>query len=382
MKKSTLLLILLLSCVAVHMAYSQITVELTSPTNSQKFGDCSDVPLSVNLDIQSGEIKDVRYYANGGQVGFNRKDPYNDDWEGAPNSIYEIWAKATDTDGNEFFSPSVFITVGTNAIEHNICVNGEFTCLTKSGGAAGWGIQTNDVASASYSVEEDLWLSEGRGVLITIEDGGSANWHVQFQQNFNIQAGHSYEVRFMAEAPEAKAIDVAFQEKVDPYTTYSNTGITVSDPDVYGPITFDATVDQPAGQFKFNIGGNTIPIYIDGVEILDEFISGVKETKYVDGKTVETYLLSQNYPNPFNPETTIQYEISHASPVNLTIYDVQGREVVNLVNEMKSAGAYEVKWNGKDANGNRMASGMYIYKITAKMNNKTQQFSRKILLVE
>ncbi len=70
--------------------------------------------------------------------------------------------------------------------------------------------------------------------------------------------------------------------------------------------------------------------------------------------------LTQNYPNPFNPTTKIEYTIPKASFVTLKVYDVLGREVTTLVNEGKSAGNYNVEFNG-----NGLSSGIYFYKIQA-----------------
>jgi hypothetical protein len=70
--------------------------------------------------------------------------------------------------------------------------------------------------------------------------------------------------------------------------------------------------------------------------------------------------LSQNYPNPFNPTTIINYQLAINSFVNLKIYDVAGREVMQLVNEIKQAGYYTVKFDGS-----MLSSGMYFYKIQA-----------------
>ena len=70
------------------------------------------------------------------------------------------------------------------------------------------------------------------------------------------------------------------------------------------------------------------------------------------------YELSQNYPNPFNPVTKIQYEIPKDGLVSLKVYDVLGREVKNLVNEVKPAGRYTVLLDGSD-----LASGVYFYRI-------------------
>jgi hypothetical protein len=73
--------------------------------------------------------------------------------------------------------------------------------------------------------------------------------------------------------------------------------------------------------------------------------------------------LSQNYPNPFNPSTTIKYSIPnvetrHASSVRLIVYDILGREVTTLVNEVQQPGNYEVTFDASN-----LTSGMYFYYI-------------------
>jgi hypothetical protein len=81
------------------------------------------------------------------------------------------------------------------------------------------------------------------------------------------------------------------------------------------------------------------------------------------------FSLSSNYPNPFNPETKIQYTVGsrqiHPLPVTLKIYNILGQLVRTLVDEPKEAGTYEVRWDGRDENGNEVASGVYFYKLQA-----------------
>jgi hypothetical protein len=73
-----------------------------------------------------------------------------------------------------------------------------------------------------------------------------------------------------------------------------------------------------------------------------------------------SYSLEQNYPNPFNPATTIAYSIPKESQVSLKIYDVMGREVVELVNGKQSTGSYNVEFDAAS-----LASGTYFYKLVA-----------------
>lgn len=72
------------------------------------------------------------------------------------------------------------------------------------------------------------------------------------------------------------------------------------------------------------------------------------------------FSISQNYPNPFNPSTTIHYSLPQPGIVRLTVYDLVGREVTTLVNEQKEAGHYTVDFNGEG-----LASGMYLYRLSA-----------------
>lgn len=110
--------------------------------------------------------------------------------------------------------------------------------------------------------------------------------------------------------------------------------------------------------------------------------------KVVDPTNIEendnlpvNFVLEQNYPNPFNPETTIKYSIPIKNErtefsiqnVTLKVFDVLGREITTLVNEHKSAGNYEVKFNGTN-----LTSGTYFYVL----NLGGKILSRKMLLIK
>ena len=74
----------------------------------------------------------------------------------------------------------------------------------------------------------------------------------------------------------------------------------------------------------------------------------------------DKYSLSQNYPNPFNPYTNLEFGISNLGFVTLKIYDVIGREIVTLVNEIKEPGYYTTRFDGS-----KLSSGVYFYRLTA-----------------
>ncbi|GAB4167589.1 MAG: hypothetical protein Kow00108_00050 [Calditrichia bacterium] len=76
--------------------------------------------------------------------------------------------------------------------------------------------------------------------------------------------------------------------------------------------------------------------------------------------------LHQNYPNPFNPSTTISFELKKSASVSLQIFNQQGQMVYSLINnDVKSEGTHSVIWDGKNANGQQVPSGVYYYRLTA-----------------
>lgn len=72
------------------------------------------------------------------------------------------------------------------------------------------------------------------------------------------------------------------------------------------------------------------------------------------------YQITQNYPNPFNPTTNIQFDLPKESFVTLKVYNLLGQELATLVDEKRSAGRYQIQFNGAS-----LPSGIYFYRLTA-----------------
>ena len=87
--------------------------------------------------------------------------------------------------------------------------------------------------------------------------------------------------------------------------------------------------------------------------------------------------LMQNFPNPFNPVTTIAFDLTAAGRVRIDIYDVSGRLLATPVDAAKVAGRHQVEWNGKDASGSLVPSGIYFYR----MKTAGYEATRKMILV-
>jgi hypothetical protein len=90
-------------------------------------------------------------------------------------------------------------------------------------------------------------------------------------------------------------------------------------------------------------------------------------------KTTRGISLQQNHPNPFNPTTKISFLLSERAPVELSVYNLQGQLVRKLVDGVVNAGSRSVAWDGTDATGNPVASGVYFYRLRSGKNVHTKK---------
>lgn len=89
-------------------------------------------------------------------------------------------------------------------------------------------------------------------------------------------------------------------------------------------------------------------------------------------------VLCQNYPNPFNPDTTIEFSIPNDSKIQVSIVNIKGQKVKDLINEFLSKGSHEITWSGNDKSNNPVSSGVYLYKLD--VNGKTESVKKCLLL--
>ena len=134
--------------------------------------------------------------------------------------------------------------------------------------------------------------------------------------------------------------------------------------------------DILTGPFEGEVGNRSLTIdterggfNVDYVQLIKESTSTANE----QGLFEEEFSLYQNYPNPFSPVTTISYTLGTPTFIQLTVFDVLGRAVHVLTNTHQTAGTYQVTWDGLDANGNQVASGLYFYRMETERGIKTRR---------
>ncbi|RMH93487.1 MAG: T9SS C-terminal target domain-containing protein [Calditrichaeota bacterium] len=133
---------------------------------------------------------------------------------------------------------------------------------------------------------------------------------------------------------------------------------------------------------QFYIGQTGDPQFGAGYYVFDEAL-GIDDAS--PRPTPRTFRLFQNFPNPFNPATTIRFALPDVRFTTLKVYDLLGREIKTLINRRLTPGEYTVQWDGTDASGAPVSSGVYFYRLTAKKipsaSGETFVQTRKMVLL-
>ena len=119
--------------------------------------------------------------------------------------------------------------------------------------------------------------------------------------------------------------------------------------------------------FSNDPGDTIVYVYLSGNGIQ----TGIQEDFT---KIPGAFFISQNYPNPFIDATGIKFGLSKDADVKITVYNLIGQEVMILVNERKKGGYYQITWDGKDRLGNKLATGVYFYRLEAGDYKSTKKF--------
>ena len=183
-------------------------------------------------------------------------------------------------------------------------------------------------------------------------------------------AGVSGSVRAGAQSPVAGALVFAYLGgSVAGYSLTDNSGnyqISGISPNTYKIVVDMAGYDEPSSQtttVSYTSSGS--PVSSTASFSMTSVATSVEATA---SEQPVNFVLSQNYPNPFNPSTTISFQLTANSAVTLKVFDILGREVATLVNEVRPAGLYSVRWDAS-----RAASGVYFYRLQAGQIVETKQ---------
>ena len=94
---------------------------------------------------------------------------------------------------------------------------------------------------------------------------------------------------------------------------------------------------------------------------------------YTSKSNLENFSLYPNYPNPFNPITTLRYDLLNDESVNITVYDMLGNVINELVNEVQNSGCKSIQWNATNDQGQPVSAGVYLYSIETEDFRQTKK---------
>jgi hypothetical protein len=201
--------------------------------------------------------------------------------------------------------------------------------------------------------------------------------------------GHVGQIwRFSFEAKrgniEAGSTALAFIKTLDPNNGYATTNFITVDmtdiPDTWGGYSLAIGIDASLTNQLLQIGFACTATHYEGAGIfydnLDFGIHGAVDVP--DGATLAGATLHQNAPNPFNPTTRIAFTLDQPGEVEITVYDLAGRQVVTLYQGALGAGDHHLTWDGKAADGRPAPSGQYRYSL----RTASGQASRNMVLVK
>ena len=240
-----------------------------------------------------------------------------------------------------------------------------------------YGFTPNYVNSETIEPGQGYWLrSNGDGeIIISNSNRSSRKKELQPPENMNTITLNNTSLYFGGDVPEedklsyslppkppVSAIDIRFADDTKLCTEVE---CVIEIMNVNKPLTIKFDIKENEVWELTDKDGNVFPLK----NALDLEIDGDSEQLYLKRIPSSLYpfafSLLPAYPNPFNPVTTLRYDLPSDALVTLSIYDMLGKEITQLVNTTQQAGFKSVQWDATDSNGRAVSAGVYLYQIQA-----------------
>jgi hypothetical protein len=288
-----------------------------------------------------------------------------------------------------------FIAVGSTG-SYGEGYSNVFVVRTDSSGDSLWiAVHGGAKADFGYSIEETLdngyvivgtTASSGAGFsdacLTKIYGDGTLQWEETYGGTMDEQAysvtptlDGGYVLAGTTQSYGSGKLDI-YLVKTDPsgFPVWTN---------AYGGADSDyarGVISDPSGKHLFVVG-HSYSLSAGGLDLFLLKVQSDAPTPVEDqlpGSLPEDYLLSQNYPNPFNLSTQIEFTLPRRSEVSLAIFNILGQQVRQWNPGSLAAGKHSFTWDGLGRNGSELATGVYLYRLTAGTSIQT----RKMVLIK
>jgi hypothetical protein len=303
------------------------------------------------------------------QIIATSEEPYIHLYELTNLSTYFFRVTAVNSEGQESeFSNEEEVYVRIVPPGENMITNGDF-----SDGFIYWDFYVDgSQASASQSI------SSAEELEIQISDPGTEYWHIQaLYPNLTLIEGKDYLFEFDAYASQNRLIEAEVRKDDDPWTNYSRKGLTwitqTKQRFSHQFIVTDPTEFQ--ARIVLNIGSVNSDVNFDNVSLREVVTSLHTPVK----GTPQKYFLEKNYPNPFNPVTTITYHVPELSHINITVYNLLGELVEELIDQPHKPGIYKTTFDAST-----LSSGIYFYEMKGESVQRAPNYtmSRKMIVLK
>jgi hypothetical protein len=287
------------------------------------------------------------------------------------DQTYYFRVKAVNNSGQESgFSNVENARVKMIAPGENMVLNGDFSKRNRN-----WTFYAAQEMSASASMQTSDSICH-----IAIANGGDDRLYIYiYQQNMELLQGEEYRLEFDAWADEARIMEaVVINPYFEPWIQYAKIGVTAIDT-VHTHYAYSFTMEDLTNYDAFLVffmGGSNADVYLDNISL----------KKVVDTHVIEItsdrplhYELQLNYPNPFNTETIFRFSVPVKSRIKLSLYDILGRHVTDIVQHIYNVGEHTVRLDGS-----RFSSGTYFCRMTVQDAAGKDVFTkvRKIILIK
>ena len=316
----------------------------------------TEINTAKDVELTGTEDGLVIYYNFNDGVGSTVVDIAGEDNNGALfNMADSNWSK-----DNPFDRPvppdELPLPEGTELLTNNYFNDG----LTN------WDLNLSVQSAATLALDNSGVLESDNSAKVHVKSTySSGSWKNQFRQTEmegTLIDKHSYHVQYRIKASKAvSGIYAVVQQNHGSFSDiYSKEISLLADSMVSVVDTFVCSETDSMVTFAFNLGTASVKdveFWFDAVHLIDvgELV-GVEEEEAIP----TVYALRQNYPNPFNPTTVISFALPKASDVQLSVYNILGEKVTELISNKMVAGNHSVNFNATN-----LASGVYIYRIQA-----------------
>lgn len=325
-------------------------VTVTAPLPNANFVIGRSIPLNANVASNLGAVTKIEFYADAIKIGEDTSSPYEGQWIGATRGPHLVTARVVYSNGVKTLSAPIKLEVVSPL------------AVT---------LEAEDMPIKTVGAPEDSgWVLWAEGYIaqnVVFPEAGKYQFTLRAFGNL-----------VNGEWPQA---ELRLDQKPQMVVTVNR--------ESYADWTVEFSV--PAGEHEVAIAfindyfdpPEDRNLWVDWLHIQYDVRTNIDAKDFKASPLPEKFTIV-NYPNPFNAATRIQITLPRPSEVQLSVFDLTGREVQTLLTGSRPAGNYEIVWNGKNPHGLELGSGIYLarlrYRATA--NAPWSQMVHRVLMVK